>query len=116
MQVRPRQLVYFELSEGRYPFRDWLRSLTDAMVRRRLKARLRKLELGNPGHWRSVGAGVIELKEDFGPGFRLYVAEDGPVCVVLLAGGIKAGQAKDIQMARDYWHQYLTDKLGRQDA
>ena len=87
MQTRPRQLEYFELSAGIYPFRDWLLSLKDVSTRHRLEIRLRKLELGNPGHWRALGDGVIELKEDFGPGFRLYVAEDGGVLVILRAGG-----------------------------
>jgi len=112
MQTRPRQLEYFELSAGLYPFRDWLLGLKDAPTRHRLEVRLRKLELGNPGHWRPLGDGVIELKEDFGPGFRLYVAEDGGVLVILLAGGTKATQPKDIKLAKAYWAIYQAKKKG----
>ena len=108
--TRPRHLEYFELSAGNYPFRDWLLGLKEASTRHRLEVRLRKLELGNPGHWRSVGLGVIELKEDFGPGYRLYVAEDGGVLVILLAGGTKATQAKDIKLAQGFWALYLAKK------
>ena len=99
----PRHLEYFELSPGRYPFREWFLGLRDATVRHRIEIRLRKLELGNPGHWRSLGSGLIELKEDFGPGYRLYLAEDQGALVVLLAGGTKRTQARDIALAKSYW-------------
>lgn len=112
MQKGPKEIVYFELSEGRYPFREWREELKDAVARNKIDARLMRLELGNPGDWRSVGAGVFELKIDLGPGYRLYGAEDGPVLVILLAGGTKASQRRDIAVAKDYWAMYL-DKKGR---
>lgn len=108
MLTRPRRLEYFEIAPGVYPLRDWLLGLRDVVTRHRLEVRLRKLEMGNPGNWRSVGEGVQELKEDFGPGYPMYFAEDRDVVVILLAGGSKATQAKDIKLAKAYWTLYVT--------
>jgi putative addiction module killer protein len=112
MLNHPRRLEYFERVEGDYPFRDWFMGIKDPKTRHRLKVRLRKLEMGNPGSWRALGAGVIELKEDFGPGYRIYVGEDGLRLVILLAGGTKSSQGNDIQKAKAYWASYLARKRG----
>ena len=63
-------------------------------------ARIDRLQEGNPGHTRSVGAGVVEMKIDYGPGYRVYYAQRGPVVIVLLCGGDKGTQDKDIQKAK----------------
>lgn len=110
MEIKRRQLEYFELSAGQYPFREWLLGLKDPATRHRLEVRLRKLELGNPGKWKALKDGVIELKEDFGPGFRIYLGEDGATLVILLCGGSKGSQARDIDKARNYWHLYRERK------
>jgi putative addiction module killer protein len=108
-----RELYYFEEPKGRYPYREWLASLKDSVTIARLDVRLTKLILGNFGKHRSVGEGVIELKEDFGPGYRIYVGEDGPRIVVILCGGDKSRQTADIQRAKDYWKQYKSRKRGK---
>ena len=113
METRPRHVEHFELSEGKYPFRDWLLGLKDSPTRHRLEVRLRKLLMGNPGHARAVGEGVVELIEVFGPGFRIYVGEDGPTLVILLNGGAKGTQQKDINLAKAYWTIYKSRKGGR---
>ena len=64
------------------------------------------MRLGNLGNIRSLGDGVSELKVDFGPGYRVYFGEDGPRVVVLLIGGDKGSQQRDIAKAKDYWRDY----------
>lgn len=73
-------------------FTQWLNSIKDGMTRRRLALRLRKLSLGNFGDAQPVGEGVGELREHFGPGWRMYFIQRGPVIVVMLGGGSKATQ------------------------
>ena len=113
MEVGSRTLYYFEETKGRYPYREWLLSLKNPVAVARLDVRLTKLMLGNFGKWLSVGEGVIELKEDFGPGYRIYVGEDGPVIVVILCAGDKSTQTADIQRAKEYWKKYKSRKRGK---
>jgi putative addiction module killer protein len=81
-------------------FDAWLRGLADKTVQRRLVVRLRKAALGNLGDVKSVGHGISEMREHFGPGWRMYfVMRDGQL-VVMLGGGAKSSQARDIATAR----------------
>jgi len=80
-------------------FRAWRLSLRDLRARDRIAARIRRLELGNPGDVRPVGEGVFELRIHWGPGYRIYCVNRGRRVVVLLAGGDKRSQAADIQDA-----------------
>ena len=105
-----RTLLYFELDPGKYPYREWFTGLPDKKTKLRLDARLRKLERGTLGQWKSLGGGLLELKETFGPGFRIYLGEDGPALVIILAGGAKSTQVKDIRTAREYWDIYRSRK------
>jgi putative addiction module killer protein len=77
----------------------WFRRLGDPMARARILVRVRRLSLGNPGDIRPVGEGVLEMRIDYGPGYRVYVARRGERLIVLLAGGDKRTQPQDIQMA-----------------
>jgi putative addiction module killer protein len=79
-------------------FDDWLDAL-DRSAQRRIAARLRKLSFGLWGDVKPVGEGVSELREHFGPGYRVYVTQRGPVLVVVLAGGDKSSQQADIAQA-----------------
>ncbi len=106
MEVDPRELRLYETSSGACPFEDWLDALRDARGRARIRVRLDRIEQGNLGDCKSVGEGVRELRIDFGPGYRVYFAEDGPVIVLLLIGGNKSTQAKDIKTAKKYWNEY----------
>ncbi|MBN9408433.1 MAG: type II toxin-antitoxin system RelE/ParE family toxin [Burkholderiales bacterium] len=80
-------------------FDAWLIGLRDAMTRRRLLVRLRKASLGNLGDVKPVGEGVFEMREFFGPGWRMYYVQRGQVLIVMLGGGDKATQQADIAAA-----------------
>ncbi len=80
-------------------FDVWLRGLRDGASQRRLVARLRKASFGLLGDVKSVGSGVMEMREHFGPGWRMYYVQRGQVLIVMLGGGDKATQAADIAKA-----------------
>ncbi len=111
MDARPRELKVYESPSGTAPFDDWLESLRDVKNRARIQVRLDRLEQGNFGDCKPVGEGVLELRLDFGPGYRVYFAEDGPTIVLLLIGGDKSTQDKDIKTARNYWREYKEGAL-----
>jgi putative addiction module killer protein len=81
-------------------FQRWKEQLPRGEARARINARLRRLSLGNPGDVRPVGEGVSEMRIDFGPGYRIYFIHRGRSVVVLLAGGDKRTQDRDIATAR----------------
>jgi putative addiction module killer protein len=80
-------------------YRDWINSLRDQLARARIQVRVDRLVHGNPGQCRALSDGVSELKIDFGPGYRVYFTERRGILIVLLAGGDKSTQRKDIQAA-----------------
>ncbi|EIC29091.1 type II toxin-antitoxin system RelE/ParE family toxin [Methylomicrobium album] len=80
-------------------FSDWLSGLKDGLTRRRLATRLRKATLGNLGDVKPGGDGVFEMREHFGPGWRMYYVQRGEVLIVMLGGGDKSSQAADIANA-----------------
>lgn len=80
-------------------YRDWINSLKDRAARARVQVRVDRLVHGNPGDYRTLTAGVRELKIDVGPGYRVYYTERGRTLIVLLAGGDKSTQASDIRTA-----------------
>jgi putative addiction module killer protein len=81
-------------------YSKWFDALHDKQARARINTRIRRLSLGNPGDVKPVGEGVSELRIDYGPGYRVYFAQRGREVVILLAGGDKRTQGKDIQTAR----------------
>lgn len=101
-----RQVIVYRDAAGREPFTDWLNRLGDPPTRRRILRRLLRLEQGHYGDVKPVGAGVNELRFFFGAGYRVYFAEDGDTIVVLLCGGDKDSQRRDIQRANAYWQEY----------
>ena len=80
-------------------FSDWLKGLKDGLTRQRLNKRLRKVQLGNLGDVEPVGEGVYEMREHFGPGWRMYYVQRGGVLIVMLGGGDKSTQQTDINRA-----------------
>jgi len=80
-------------------FAKWLDGLHDIRARARILVRIERLTAGNPGDVKSVGEGVSELRIDYGPGYRVYYKKQGQKVVILLAGGDKSTQAKDIKTA-----------------
>lgn len=79
----------------------WFSKLRDRQARARILARVRRLSLGNPGDVAPVGEGVSELRVDYGPGYRVYFKQQGDVWLVLLAGGDKRTQRRDIERAKE---------------
>ena len=77
----------------------WFRGLRDRHARARIDNRIRRLSLGNPGDVRPVGEGVSEIRIDYGPGYRVYFVQRGEALIVLLAGGDKDSQERDIRRA-----------------
>jgi putative addiction module killer protein len=100
-----RKAKNYRTAGDRCPFREWIQS-EDGTVRHRVNARIRRIEeTGNYGDCEPVGAGVYELKLDFGPGYRIYFGIDGDE-IVLLGGGDKSTQSADILKAKDCWEDY----------
>ena len=81
-------------------FKSWLDSLNDLMGRAKIQARIKRLAEGNPGNTKSVGNKVFEMKIDFGPGYRIYYMKHENVMYLLLIGGNKRTQVKDIHIAK----------------
>ena len=110
MRAFPFEIEYYLTEEGRKPFNEWLRGLRDIAARAKIRVRLDRARLGNLGDNRSVGQGVHELRVDYGPGYRIYFAFEGNHLILLLLGGEKSGQAKDIAMAKEFWHDHKRRK------
>ncbi len=81
-------------------FSKWLRNLRDNRAKAKIAARVRRLAFGNPGDVRPVGEGISELRINYGPGYRVYFVQRGAVLIILLCGGDKSTQEKDIKIAR----------------
>ncbi len=94
---------------GRVPFRRWYDGL-DPVAAYRVESALDRIAAGNLANLKSVGGGVLELRLHFGPGYRIYLGRDGDAVVVLLAGGTKARQQRDIASARVLWRDYRRRK------
>lgn len=101
-----RQIEFYQTTSGKEPCRDWLDSL-EATTRRKVLAYVTRVAGGGAKrNVRPLGDGVFEIKVDYGPGFRVYFAEVGNVLILLLVGGDKSTQFRDIQQAKDYWRAY----------
>ncbi len=106
MEAIPRELQIYVTEDGRAPFSDWLASLRDTKARAKIRVRLDRVGLGNLGDCHGVGDGVQELRIDYGPGYRVYFGQVGSTIVLLLCGGDKSTQTKDIEQAKRYWSEY----------
>lgn len=95
--------------DGEAPYGEWFASL-DPQVAARVQQALVRMELGNFGDTKTVGGGVSERRIDFGPGYRVYFAKDGNTLVILLGGGTKKRQPRDIDKARRLWADYKARK------
>lgn len=102
----PYELREYITSAGRSPFAHWLEGLRDRRARARIGTRLARVRLGNLGDYEAVGDGVYERRIFYGPGYRVYFAFEVHRVVLLLAGGTKATQRRDITTAKSYWADY----------
>ena len=105
-EVVPLQVEVYQTEEGRSPFPEWLRGLKDRAAGARIRARVARLRLGNFGDTNALGGGLHELRIDHGPGYRVYFGRAEDRVVLLLCGGTKRNQSRDIEQARAYWSDY----------
>lgn len=109
---QPSEIVILEYQTptGRRPYVEWMRKLKDRQGAAIIRTRLNRVRLGQFGSHRSVGEKVWELKISFGPGYRIYYLMDGETMVILLCGGDKSTQPRDIEQAREFAADYLRRK------
>lgn len=105
------QVLEYLDEKGRSPFRRWFDRL-DAVAAAKVAIALTRIEQGNTSNAKAVGGGVHEYRLDFGPGYRIYFGMDGAVLVILLGGGTKQGQQRDIDAAQARWGDYKRRKKG----
>ena len=91
--------------EGANPYRRWVGALNPPAQARVVRA-VEQMRKGNLSNARSVGSGVHEFRIHFGPGYRVYFGREGDALIILLGGGVKARQQRDIEMARRLWADY----------
>lgn len=106
MEVTSKELRIYVTEDGRAPFSEWLALMDDARARAKIRVRLERVRLGNFGDCHGVGEGVQEPRIDYGPGYRIYFGQVGLTIVLLLCGGEKSSQTKDIELAKQYWSEY----------
>lgn len=102
---------HYVSGSGKDVFDEWLSKLADLRAQARIAVRINRLAAGNFGDCKSLGKGIYELRIDWGPGYRVYYALIGPSAALLLCGGDKRMQARDIERA----HEYLSDYKGRME-
>ncbi len=103
------EVRYYITENGQSPFEEWFLSV-DSAARAKVAAALARLEQGNTSNVKSVGEGVLEYRVNYGPGYRVYFGRDGATLVILLTGGTKKRQPRDIAMAAALWAAYKKRK------
>ena len=96
-------------AQGKSPFRDWF-DAADPVAAAKITIALTRMAQGNLSNAKGVGEGVLEYRIDFGPGYRLYFGRDGDALVILLGGGTKRHQQRDIDDAKARWADYKRRK------
>jgi putative addiction module killer protein len=104
-----RKVVEYLEPDGSSPFARWFARL-DAVAGAKMTTALYRMEQGNLSNVKPVGQGVAEYRIDFGPGYRIYIGQDGAVLIILLGGGTKKGQNTDIHLAQRRWREYKARK------
>lgn len=105
------EIVQYETEAGDCQFSVWFEDL-DARAAAKVRTAIARIETGNFGDVKPVGEGVSERRIDFGPGYRVYFAQDGEKVVILLVGGTKKRQQRDIDQAKAHWRDYKHRKKG----
>ena len=100
------ELLEYETEDGRSPFGKWLDSLRDSRATAKIRTRLDRMSLGNLGDHKGVGEAVMEARIDYGPGYRVYFYIEGKEVILLLCGGDKDSQDRDIKTAKAYLSDY----------
>lgn len=102
MQLFPYEIDYYKTEESIAPFREWLKSLRDVNGRAKIRVRLDRARLGNLGDHKHLEEGLWELRIDYGPGYRVYFAKEKNRLILLIIGGDKNTQKRDIALAKSY--------------
>jgi putative addiction module killer protein len=111
--TKPFVIELYQTAAGKEPYTEWEVSLDKAPMAR-IDARLARIrETGNIGTYEPVGDGVYELKFYFGPGYRIYFGLETDTCMILLLGGSKKGQQRDVNKSIEYWKDHLRMKRGK---
>lgn len=100
------EIELYETASGLCPFGDWFESLKEQNMRAKILTRLDRLKLGNFGDCKALSDKIFELRIHYGPGIRIYYSKIGNKIVLLLCGGDKSSQTKDINKAKEYLKQY----------
>jgi putative addiction module killer protein len=106
------EIRYYVAQDSREPFAEWYADL-EPVTRARIARTIARMQQGNLSNAKSVGGGVLEYRIDSGPGYRVYFGRDGETLVILLTGGSKRRQQRDIAAAWAYWQDYKQRKGGR---
>ncbi|MFP6772519.1 MAG: type II toxin-antitoxin system RelE/ParE family toxin [Alphaproteobacteria bacterium] len=102
-------VVEYQREDGSHPFSKWFASL-NVPAALKVRTAIARMEAGNFSNVKAVGQGVREYRLQFGPGYRIYFGKDGDTLVILLGGGTKKRQSRDIDAAKDHWKAYKTRK------
>jgi putative addiction module killer protein len=105
------EIRYYVAPSGLQPFAAWFAEL-EPVSRAKVTRAIVRLEQGNFSNVKTVGEGVLEYRIDFGPGYRVYFGRDGEALVILLTGGTKKRQQRDIDAAHAHWQNYKQSKRG----
>jgi putative addiction module killer protein len=100
------EVARYKQEDGTEPYTEWFRSLRDSVAKANIAMRLHRIETGNLGDCKPVGDGVHELRVHVGPGYRIYCGLHGTSMVILLCGGDKGSQPKDIRYAKTLWAEW----------
>jgi putative addiction module killer protein len=102
------EVVVFQDRTGDKPWLEWLESL-DWKIQERILARVARMQRGQFGDYKALASGIYELRLFFGPGYRVYFGEHEGRLILILTGGDKSSQPKDITKAKEFWRTYLED-------
>ena len=106
MEAQEKTILIYVKADGSAPFNNWLEALKDRKARAIIRTRINPIRLGNLGDCKPVGEGVSELRIKFGAGYRVYFGQEENTIIILLTGGDKSSQQKDIKQAKLYWQDY----------
>ena len=107
MIINDLEILYYQTIDGKCPYKDWFHSLRNVSLQQMIDARLTRVEHGLLGEYKWINHGVLELKFRIGSGYRIYFGRHGKRLIILLCGGDKSSQQKDIKRALQYWKDYL---------
>ncbi|MES2677023.1 MAG: type II toxin-antitoxin system RelE/ParE family toxin [Pseudomonadota bacterium] len=99
------EVITFKTNRSKEPFNDWLYGL-DQETKNKVFNRISRIKNGNFGDYKNLGFGIFELRFDFGSGYRIYFGKKDHKIIILLCGGNKKTQNKDIEKAKKYWEEY----------